>query len=214
MCEQYEQLQRAVNGRLPYFQAPDGLEDRIRAQLRLRERVQDVSSKRHWRAWGGWAIAAAVAIFLVLSAVLFERVTRPAISELLAEEVVSDHVRSLMASHLTDVISSDQHTVKPWFTGKLDFAPVVKDLSANGFQLIGGRLDYLSDHPVAALVYKRRQHTINLFIWPSAEADSSRRTITKRGYNVAHWTHGHMNYWAVSDLNAAELNEFANDLQK
>jgi anti-sigma factor RsiW len=161
-----------------------------------------------------WAIAAGVVIVLVFSGLLFQTLRRPPASELLAEQVVSSHIRSLMANHLSDVVSSDQHTVKPWFSGKLDFAPVVKDLSSSGFPLAGGRLDYLADHPVAALVYKHRQHTINVFLWPSPESNSSPRTMTIKGYSVVHWTQSHMAYWAVSDLNAAELGGFAHDLAK
>ncbi len=133
---------------------------------------------------------------------------------MLAEQVVSSHIRSLMANHLSDVVSTDQHTVKPWFSGKLDFAPVVKDLAPKGFPLVGGRLDYINNHSAAALVYKRRQHTINLFLWPSSESDSSPRSITIKGFNVVEWTHSHMAYWAVSDLNADELTEFAHDLEQ
>jgi anti-sigma factor RsiW len=135
-------------------------------------------------------------------------------SQMLAEQVVSSHIRSLMANHLSDVVSTDQHTVKPWFSGKLDFAPVVKDLAPKGFPLVGGRLDYINNHSAAALVYKRRQHTINLFLWPSSESDSSPRSITIKGFNVVEWTHSHMAYWAVSDLNADELTEFAHDLEQ
>jgi anti-sigma factor RsiW len=119
----------------------------------------------------------------------------------------------LEANHLSDVTSSDQHTVKPWFSGKLDYAPVVKDLVSKGFPLAGGRLDYLDNRPVAALVYKRRQHTINLFLWPSPAQDSGLRTLTLRGYNVVQWTHSHMVYWAVSDVNAGDLDQFVRDLQ-
>jgi anti-sigma factor RsiW len=131
----------------------------------------------------------------------------------LVEEAVASHIRSLMANHLVDVFSSDQHTVKPWFNGKLDFAPVVEDLSSRGFPLLGGRLDYLNERPVAALVYKRRQHPINLFIWPSAKADSRLEIVTIRGYHVAHGIHSKMAYWAVSDLNSDELRKFLEALE-
>ncbi|HZS54618.1 MAG TPA: anti-sigma factor [Bryobacteraceae bacterium] len=209
--EQYKDLHDSVQAQLSYFEASDRLQRKVRAALR-----SDGSDARrewfpHWRAW---AIAASIVAVILIGTVLFQTLKRSRQSEMLAEQVVSSHIRSLMANHLSDVISSDQHTVKPWFNGKLDFAPVVKDLASQGFPLAGGRLDYLADRPVAALVYKRRQHTINLFLWPSPDSDSRPGTETARGYNVVHWTQAHMNYWAVSDLNAAELGEFAADLRK
>ena len=133
----------------------------------------------------------------------------PAVDELLGREAVSNHVRSLMADHIADVPTSDQHTVKPWFNGKLDFSPPVIDLDEQGFSLVGGRLDYLDSRVVAALVYKRRQHVINLFVWPTDESDRAGQTATYQGYNVVHWRQDNMSYWAVSDLNANELREFA-----
>jgi anti-sigma factor RsiW len=115
-----------------------------------------------------------------------------------------------MASHLMDVASTDQHTVKPWFNGKLDFSPPVTDLSTSGFPLIGGRLDYLRGRPVAALVYQRRKHLINVFAWPDEGALSSEtRPRTQQGYHVIHATHAGMAYWIVSDLNSEELSTFA-----
>ena len=128
----------------------------------------------------------------------------------IADEVVANHVRSLLAAHLVDVASSNQHTVKPWFDGKVDFAPEVRDLAANGFPLVGGRLDYLNGKTVAALVYERNKHPINLFVVPASTNRSSQPSaLTRRGYNLIHWTRGEMDYWAVSDLNAEELHQFA-----
>jgi len=120
-----------------------------------------------------------------------------------------------MAGHLTDVLSSDQHTVKPWFDGKVDFAPPVKDFTSQDFRLYGGRLEYLNNRTAATLVYQRRLHYINLFIWPSEHAGATGETTTQRqGYNLIHWTSSGMNYWAISDLNGVELHEFTRLVQQ
>jgi anti-sigma factor RsiW len=215
MLEQYQQLHAAVNAQFPRFEMPEQLESKIRAQLHFAERNHKSAVRREWfPRWRTWAVAAAIGIIVAFAAVLVQMARRPSASDMLAQQVVSGHIRSLMANHLTDVASTDQHTVKPWFSGKLDFAPIIKDLTPQGFPLAGGRLDYVNNRPVAALVYKRRQHTINLFVWPSTDSDTSLRTTTIKGFNVVHWTQSHMTYWAVSDLNAAELNDFARDVQK
>jgi anti-sigma factor RsiW len=124
-------------------------------------------------------------------------------------EVVSAHLRSLQAGHLTDVISTDQHTVKPWFNGKLDVSPPVIDLTAQGFTLIGGRLDYVDARSIGAIVYRRRQHVINLFVaqTPSIERRAA-KTETIQGFNIRRWSERGLNFWAVSDIGVDELNEF------
>jgi anti-sigma factor RsiW len=205
-------MQSAMSGSIPYFQLPAGLETRLHARLRAESGAQQ-RVPRFAVPWKWAAVAAA----LVLTASVTWRTTllsRPP-AETLAAEVVAGHVRSLMAEHLTDVPSSDRHTVKPWFNGKLDFSPAVGDFPDKGFTLAGGRLDYLDGRSVAALVYHRRQHVINLFVWPAPErADSGIQITDRQGYHVLHWTKAHMNYWAVSDLNPREMGEFTDLLRR
>jgi anti-sigma factor RsiW len=128
----------------------------------------------------------------------------------IGQEVLASSLRSMMAGPLTDVQSSDQHTVKPWFAGKLDFSPTVRDFTVQGFPLTGGRLDYIGSRPVAALVYRHQQHVINLYTWPAqAAADTPVQQHGYQGYHVFSWTQGGMNYWAASDMDAGELEQFA-----
>jgi anti-sigma factor RsiW len=128
----------------------------------------------------------------------------------LAQDVISSHVRSLLGTHLLDVPSTDQHTVKPWFNGKLKFSPPVHDFADHGFRLIGGRLDYFNGREVAALVYQRNQHVINLYIWPSEPSrNTAAESFSKNGYNVSHWDRDGFEFWAVSDVNAGDLRTFA-----
>src|SRR5262249_40949240 len=140
---------------------------------------------------------------------LVPRLQRPEADQFLATQLVASHVRSLMASHLTDVASSDQHTVKPWLDAKLDFAAPVVDLAGQGFPLLGGRLDYLDNHSVAALVYQTRKHFINLFVWPTtAEGTRTEKIVTRQGYHLLHWVDGDFTYWAVSDVSVGDLQSF------
>jgi anti-sigma factor RsiW len=128
-------------------------------------------------------------------------------------DVVSAHLRSLQGDHLIDVQSTDQHTVKPWFNGRLDLAPPVVDLTSQGFTLLGGRLDYLDGKPVASIVYKRRLHVINLFVAQATGPDRRAAIEQMQGFNVWHWSHAGFGLWAASDINAEELQEFGDKLE-
>jgi anti-sigma factor RsiW len=210
ICSQEYERQRALRSALRsddlYFKVPARLARHVQSAIRKESRSRTRPSYSLFR----WLIAAAAAAVLVIAGALAIRsiATRSA-EAALAQEVVAGHVRSLMASHLTDVPSTDQHTVKPWFNGKLDFSPPVQDLASEGFPLVGGRLDYLNNQPVAAVVYQRRQHLINVFIWPSAiERSDGNDEWSRQGYNLMHWSRAGMIYWAVSDLNRAELQQF------
>ena len=185
-----------VGTRACYYQAPAGLEDRIRQRLR-RETAAPAYS--HWLA-----IAASVLLIASVTgnvALLRLRVTQ---QQSVASDVVSAHLRSLTGTHLLDVPSSDQHTVKPWFNGKLDFSPPVKFL--DGFPLLGGRIEYFDGRPAAALIYGRNKHVINLFTWPAAPVAES--AIARNGFNILNWSARGMTFWAISDLNETELREF------
>lgn len=199
------------------FRAPADLAQRIRARL---PREATSPTRRGFLEWmrdfvgpggmrPGWYAGGALAaslVALVWSASLF--LARPSGQELLARELISSHVRSLQVDHLSDVASTDKHTVKPWFQGKLDFSPAVVDLAAQEFPLEGGRLDYVGGRTVAVLVYRHRKHPINLYIWPGTDADATPQVQDRQGFHLVRWTAGGMNYWAVSDLAMGELEDF------
>jgi anti-sigma factor RsiW len=187
------------------FGMPEGLAELIKEHCEPQDNELDHArakkgSDRRWLEWFIPSLSSAVA---AMALTLF--LTAPLASDRLADEVVSSHVRSLMEHHLVDVESSDKHTVKPWFTGKLDFSPPVVDLAASGFPLIGGRLDYLEHQSVAALSYGHGKHTINVFIMPETKQNRPLAVQTIRGFNVVSWSSDHMLFYIVSDANAGEL---------
>jgi anti-sigma factor RsiW len=199
----YQTLRKTFRSGELYHRAPAGLHERIHAALPKETKVVEMPVRR--RQVLNWlAVAAAIAVACVIT---WRAIPRPQ-SNLLAQEVVSSHIRSLQPGHLLDVQSTDQHTVKPWFDGKIDFAPPVKDFTEEGFPLIGGRLDYVDHRPAAALVYQRQKHFINVYVWPDSQKRGSQvREATLEGYNVVFWERGGMYFCAVSDLNTGELQQ-------
>jgi anti-sigma factor RsiW len=192
-----------------YQPAPQTLQTRVMERLAAARPLPPAPGRAgsRWRWWrpalGGFGFGAAVAAGLAFL------VFMPA-NEGLLDQVVAGHIRALQPGHLEDVASSDRHTVKPWFDGRLDFAPPVKDLAAAGFPLRGGRLDYLGGRAVAALVYQRDRHLIDLFVWPEKGATPlAPGAAEQHGYNIVHWSAGGMAFWAVSDVEAAQLEDFA-----
>jgi len=202
----WRELGRAVAGVDLRYTAPPALRRRIEAAL---PRPQAPSRRAVLRGFAmGSAVSAIAATGLVAIALRSDDEAR------IKSEIVSAHLRSLQAGHLTDVLSTDQHTVKPWFNGKLDVAPPVVDLTAQGFTLIGGRLDYVDARAIGAIVYRRRLHVINLFVAQTASAESrAARTETFQGFHIRSWSAGGLNYWAISDLAAAELAEFGDKFE-
>jgi anti-sigma factor RsiW len=193
-----------------YFKAPENLRDRLRASLK--KQCRTAPARVPWR----WVAAAACVVLCIGLGFLLARFTFMAsVRERLIQEVASAHIRSLQANHVVDVPSSDRHEVKPWFNGKLDFSPPTPDLEKEGFPLVGGRLDYVNGRPVAALVYRRRDHIINLFVWPSFGTEPGEiQQETRQGYHLVDWSKAGMNYWIVSDLDPTELNELAQRLRE
>jgi anti-sigma factor RsiW len=212
-CAEQERRLRSLRSALSspglYHRAPTGLRARLQRPPTLSARTR-IGPGRLVIAAGLLLLLGATATFA-----MFWPRPQPAAEDLLAEKVVAGHLRSLQVDHLTDVASSDKHTVKPWFQGKLDFSPQVPDLSSEGYDLSGGRLDYLADRPVAALVYQRRIHRINAFTWPALDnKDKPVQALSRRGFHLRSWQRSGMTWWAISDLNDQELDQFVRLLQE
>ena len=194
----------AVRNELANYRAPDTL--RMRVRDAVREAAPSVVSPRT-PVWSWVAVAAAIVVTVIGT---WKVASDRAAASALTDELIAAHVRSLLPGHLTDVPSSDQHTVKPWFNGRVDFSPPVADEAAAGYPLVGGRLDYVGSRLVAALVYGRRLHRINVFVWPVAEASLNGQIARaeRNGYHLERWVQGGMTFCAISDLDGAELDEF------
>ena len=227
MDEHDEELSALIKAKARRYEAPAELRNRIMENLAHSQSAAsgDFDAKKpapasgrrpaleSWARWFslGFAFAGGIAVSVAVM------ILHPSTGEQdqLAQAVVASHVRSLLATHPVDVESSDKHTVKPWFTGKLDYAPPVKDLAADGISLVGGRVDYVGQRPVAAMVYRIRNHTINLFVWPSGtDNPKDPQFMVRQGFNLAHWRAGEMQFWAISDVNVGELQTFVRILAR
>jgi anti-sigma factor RsiW len=208
-CAGYVRTLQALRTRLDEAEftppASAALRQRIEAGIRAEGQGRPrLAVPRRWSAGLASAWAAGGAMAGVMASLLLVQLSTPA----LEAQLVAGHVRSLQADHLVDVATSDRHTVKPWFNGRLDFAPPVVDLADQGFPLVGGRLDYADHRQVAALVYRRRAHVINLFVMPAGGRAAWTLPTAHNGYAVVHWTHAGLDYWAVSDIEHPDLEAF------
>lgn len=207
------ELRSAVRDRADYHVAPPALLARLRwSGLAPTEVVPAMVGWRRWFAWRPLVPAFALAGLLVWGLNLTLLAPTPDASML--QEVIASHVRSTVGQKLVDVASSDRHTVKPWLSSRLDYSPPVADVPVPGSVFLGGRIDYLDKRPVAALVYRQRQHLIDAYIWPASGGDEAPRSLSQRGFNVVHWVRGGMRFWVVSDINRNELGDFVDALRK
>jgi anti-sigma factor RsiW len=203
---------RLLREKMDMHKAPDQLRRKIMASIeqqrqpsllmRLGSLAQSVFGQ--WRQ-----LSAAAACGVLVTLMGTQLMTAARTDDRMLQQLTSSHVRALVVNHSIDVVSSDRHTVKPWFAGKLDYSPKVRDYVTDGFELAGGRLDYVNDRVVAALVYKRRLHSIDVYTWPTTEANSAVEIQARKGINLAEWADGGMKYYAVSDIDRAELAELA-----
>ena len=199
-----QRLREGIRRSAPTYRAPEALRSRIRFALRR----EAATSARQTKPAPGWlAYAASLLLAVAIGSGGTLLITGERQEDAVANELIDSHLRSLLGNHLTDVASSDQHTVKPWFAGRSEVSPPAVDLASKGFPLVGGRLDLIAGKPVPALVYRRREHVINVFVLLASRGDLG-TTLSRRGYNLRHWNEGDLGFWAVSDAAAPELAEF------
>ena len=203
------ELRAGIRQSAPIYTAPEELRSRIRFALR-REAAANAPAAP--RAPGWLAYAASILLAVAVGSGGTFLIVGERQQDVIAGEIIDSHLRSLLGTHLTDVASSDQHTVKPWFAGRSNVSPPAVDLGGEGFPLVGGRLDLIAGRPVPALVYRRRDHVINLFVLPASTGDRG-EALTRRGYNLLHWDQGDLGFWAVSDAGPAELAAFERALR-
>jgi len=211
-----DELSSQIRQHATRYTAPDGLRAGIRAQVALADAGRAARPRQRWFGFGalsfahfGWRTASvSFALGLACALIVLPAVQRMDLNQPMDAELVTDHVRALKVGRLTDVVSTDRHTVKPWFQGRLDYAPPVFDLAGDGFPLLGGRIEHVRGNVVATLAYARDRHMIDVFVWPSETKTTPVRSVNK-GFNVLHWADGSMQYWAVSDVEGAELERFA-----
>lgn len=203
-CERLRDLSAVIREKADYYPAPASLTERLHASVPAApaESARRFPQPRWLRPLGALA---AVALLLWVAAAA---IMRPSENERIAQEVLASHVRATLSNRLYDVASSDQHTVKPWLSSRLAFSPPVADLSASGFELLGARPDYVGGRPVAVLVYQRRRHRIDVFIWP-ADSHSAAQTLTRDGFNIERFARNGMSFWLISDLGRNELSDLA-----
>jgi len=213
ICQRQRALSTALGAEARYHRARPAVAADIQAAL---DKIDAASGTNRHPAPKWLSLAASVVFAAFVGSGITYWLAGPSQDDLLTQEVIASHVRAQMVvGRLTDVSSSDSHTVKPWFNGKLDFAPPVLDLTTQGFPLVGGRLDYLTNRPVAALVYRHQQHLIHLFVWPALDRpNSAQHALTRQGYQVIYWSDAAMHYWAISDLNVDALKSFSNLIQQ
>jgi anti-sigma factor RsiW len=218
--DHFSALRSSIRQHAVYYSVPAALADRIRGRMGgavAPAPARTVKFPWQWPQPGHWLpLGAAIAATAVVTWTAALQLNSPSQDDAISEQVIAGYARSALTSHITDVATSDQHTVKPWLSGKLDFSPPVTDLTTAGFPLVGGRLDYLDGRAVATLVYRHRQHLINLFVWPDSKSGkpTAMQSLSKHGYHLLHWADADMTYWAISDVDPADLKIFAETYAK